>query len=162
MSHFGAWKRGISAGRKRHETGRMNKLESAYADLLATYLRAGEIAAFDFEPMKLRLGDKCDYRIDFLVQAPDGTLEAHEVKGHWEDDARVKWRAAAERFSWLRFFAITREKGGLWIAEAAFIEDRDRAARYGAVLGSRLPRVAEVGRSPRAVRRIVSPPRKDV
>ena len=44
----------------------------------------------------------------------DGTLECHEVKGHWEDDARVKIKCAAEKFPF-RFVAMkprTKKNGG--------------------------------------------------
>jgi hypothetical protein len=40
----------------------------------------------------------------------DATIEIHEVKGHWEDDARVKIKVAASLYP-LRFVGITREKG---------------------------------------------------
>ena len=110
-----AWVPGRAA-RRRHEPGLMNKMEREYAALLELRKAAGEIAAYAFEPLKLRLADRTFYEIDFLVQLADGTLEAHEVKGHWEDDARVKYKVAQELHPWLTFRAVRKAKGA-WIIE---------------------------------------------
>lgn len=40
------------------------------------------------------MADKTFYSPDFIVPALD-CIEVHEVKGHWEDDARVKIKVAA-------------------------------------------------------------------
>ena len=45
----------------------------------------------------------------------DGTLEVHEVKGHWVDDARVKIKVAADMYPF-RFIAI-KAAGGNWQTE---------------------------------------------
>lgn len=98
----------------------MNKLEEAYAAYLEILRAGGQIAAYAFEPLKLRLADRTWYSIDFLVELADGSLEAHEVKGHWEDDARVKYKVAAELHPWLTFRAVrkqARAAGGGWIIE---------------------------------------------
>lgn len=97
----------------RHEVGRMNKLETAYAGLLAAEQAAGRVVRFQFEALKLRLADSTFYSPDFLVLLVDGSIELHEVKGHWEDDARVKWKAVAEQFFEFYFVAVTRT-GGVW------------------------------------------------
>lgn len=92
--------------------GEMNKTEQAYADHLELLRRAGEILWFKFEPMKLQLAEKTTYSPDFLVQVKTGHLELHEVKGFWEDDARVKIKVAAEMFPIFKFIAIKKgEKG---------------------------------------------------
>ena len=70
--------------------GVMNKTEQRYAFHLAGLRQAGQIARYDFEPVKLRLADRTFYTPDFRVIIPDGTIEFHEVKGFWRDDARVK------------------------------------------------------------------------
>lgn len=138
MRRFDEWKAGgVSAGRRRHVQGQMNGLEAAYeSEVLRPRLLAGELVHYEYEALKLRLADKTWYTGDFLVETVAGFLESHEVKGHWEEHNRVKWKVAAEHHSWLRFFAITKE-GGLWIVEPAFIEDRPFAAAYGTVRGSR-------------------------
>lgn len=99
-----------------HKAGEMNKTEAAYAAYLEILKRAGEIADYRFEAVKLRLADKTFYTPDFVVLAPDGVLEMHEVKGFWEEDARVKIKVAAAQFPF-RFVAITRDKGN-WSFES--------------------------------------------
>lgn len=90
---------------------RMNKLEASYAERLRLLKHAGEIHEYLFEPLKLRLADNTYYVPDFLVLNGNCELELHEVKGHWEDDARVKWKATAEKFLFLRFVAVTFVRG---------------------------------------------------
>ena len=105
------------ARRAKHEVGKMNGLESRYRrEVLGPRELSGEIIAVEFEGMKLRLADKTFYSPDFLVVTPD-CIEVHEVKGHWEDDARVKWKAAAEKFWAFKFFAATRVKGEWQVEE---------------------------------------------
>ncbi len=88
----------------------MNKLESSYAAHLELRRRAGEIEWFTFDAIKLRLAELTFYTADFFVMAADGALEVHEVKGHWEDDARVKIKVAADKFPF-RFIGVTQERG---------------------------------------------------
>jgi len=92
--------------------GVMNKLETAYSYLLESRKNAGEIILWAFDAVKLRIAGNTFYTPDFMVQLADGTIEFHEVKGHWEDDARVKVKVAAEVFPFT-FVCITKEKG-LW------------------------------------------------
>ena len=47
---------------------------------------------------------------------PDGSIEIHEAKGFWEDDARVKIKAVAEQFPEFWFMAV-QWKGGEWQVE---------------------------------------------
>lgn len=94
----------------RLKSGTMNKLETKYAAYLEGLKAAGIIHWYSFEPANLRLGDKCFYRIDFMVLNGDNALEVHEVKGRWEDDALVKIKVAAEKFPF-RFIAIQQVKG---------------------------------------------------
>ncbi len=99
--------------------GTMNKTEKAYADHLEMQRRAGEVEWFKFEAIKFRLADSAFYTPDFLVLMSSGFLEAHEVKGFWEDDARVKIKVAAALYP-LRFKAVTaiaKKRGGGWEAE---------------------------------------------
>lgn len=84
----------------------MNKTEAAYDEHLRILKYAGKILYYEFEAIKFRLADNTFYTPDFLVQQADGTLEVHEVKGHWEDDARVKIKVAAEHKPFL-FIAVT-------------------------------------------------------
>lgn len=95
--------------------GHMNKTEAAYSQYLELRKRAGEILWFAFEGLKLRLADKTFYTPDFAAMAADGVIELHEVKGYWEDDARVKIKVAAAQFPF-RFIAVTKS-GSAWKEE---------------------------------------------
>ncbi len=99
----------------RRVQGQMNKLEASYAGYLEGLKRDGYLAWYEFDAIKLRLAGNTFYTPDFLVMRADGTLEVHEVKGHWEDDARVKIKVAADKFPF-RFIAITKERG-TWVDE---------------------------------------------
>lgn len=104
----------------RLKAGAMNKTEQAYAADLELARAAGAVAWFKFEGVKLRLADSTFYTPDFAVMLADGQLEMHEVKGFWEDDARVKIKVAAELYPF-RFVAVTaraKKHGGGWSVEA--------------------------------------------
>lgn len=98
-----------------HKSEEMNKLEAEYAARLEGLKLAGEIADYRFECLKLRLADNTFYAPDFMVLRPDGAFEIHEVKGHWEDDARVKIKVAAELYPF-KFIAARKQKGA-WLFE---------------------------------------------
>lgn len=91
--------------------GKMNGTEAKYAQRLSDLRMAGEILWYGFEAVKLRLADNTFYTPDFAVMAKDGVIEMHEVKGFWQDDARVKIKVAAAQFPF-RFFALKARKGG--------------------------------------------------
>ena len=98
------------SGRAVCTPGPMNKYEFRYAEHLELRRIVGEIQAWWFEGIKLRLAKATSYTPDFLVQLANGSLEMHEVKGFWEDDARVKIKVAAEMFPCFRFLAVTWER----------------------------------------------------
>ena len=103
----------------RLKTGEMNKLEEKYSVYLEGLKQAGEILWFKFEGLKLRLADNTFYTPDFFVMLADETLECREVKGHWQDDARVKIKVAASIYPF-RFVAtkpIAQKHGGGWSRE---------------------------------------------
>lgn len=104
-----------------HKTGVMNNLETLYAEHLEAKRRRGEIRAYDFEPVKLRLADNTFYSPDFRVVRNDYAIEYHEVKGHWEDDARVKIKVAASLHPYI-FRAFTSPTPGTWVEER-FMEE---------------------------------------
>ncbi|UPY96249.1 DUF1064 domain-containing protein [Pectobacterium sp. 21LCBS03] len=79
----------------RLKVGQMNKTEAAYSQHLEILKRAGEVLWYRFEGVKLRLADNTFYTPDFAVMTASGTIEMHEVKGYWQDDARVKLRIKA-------------------------------------------------------------------
>jgi len=104
------------ARRVQHQPGRMNQLETRYAELLeiGTRTKPQEVARWRFEPLKLRLADRTFYEPDFCVVTPEGFIEFHEVKGFWEDDARVKVKVAAEMYPEYRFVAVTCNRRDGW------------------------------------------------
>lgn len=105
--------------RGRFKPGVMNKTEERYAAHLELLKRAGEVTWWRFGALKLRLADKTFYDTDFIVLKADGLLEVHEVKGHWEDDARVKVKVAADQYPF-RFLALQerpKRDGGGWAME---------------------------------------------
>ena len=97
----------------RLKTGQMNKTEEAYAAHLELLRRAGEIAWFKFEGVKLRLADNTFLTVDFVVMLFDGLLEMHEVKGFMTDDANVKLKVAAQMYPFT-FKLVRKAKGGQW------------------------------------------------
>ena len=100
----------------RLKAGQMNKTEADYAAMLEARKRAGEIAWYAFEGVKLRLADATFYSPDFAVMLTAGQLEMHEVKGFWQDDARVKIKVAASLYPFA-FYAIRKVRGA-WEVEA--------------------------------------------
>jgi hypothetical protein len=94
----------------------MNGTEKRRAVELEAMRRAGELAWWCYEGLKLRLAANTFYTPDFFLQRSDGTLEVEETKGHWEDDARVKIKVAARLYPF-RFRALQPMKGGGWKVE---------------------------------------------
>ena len=103
----------------RLKTGEMNKTEKAYAAYLEQRRIAGEVEWYKFEGIKLRLADNTFYTPDFPVMLAGGPLEMHEVKGHWQDDARVKIKVAADLypFKFVAVQALPKKLGGGWKSE---------------------------------------------
>jgi len=104
----------------RLKLGEMNGTERAYQDLLDARFMAGEILWYRFEGLKLRLADNTFYTPDFAVMVASGEMECHEVKGHWQDDARVKIKVASGLYPF-RFIAVKkalkRDGGGFSVEE---------------------------------------------
>lgn len=98
----------------------MNSLETAWSKELEMLRLAGEVLAWKFEPMKLRLAKKTFYTPDFMVVHKDLHISFDETKGFWQDDARVKIKVAAKDFPWFKFRAIqklAKKRGGGWTIE---------------------------------------------
>ena len=91
----------------------MNKLEMEYSQQLEVRRRAGELLAWRYEAVKLCLGFNSWYTPDFLVLDAEGYMELHEVKGHMEEAARVRLKAAAHLFPWFTF-RLARKVRGRW------------------------------------------------
>ena len=117
-------------------TEKMNKTELAWA----RHLEA-EGLHYSYGNIGLRLADNTIYWPDFIVFAPNGdgtmTVEIHEVKGYWKDDARVKWKVADDQNPEFRFVAVGRigkqklrrgcvNIGGGWWQETYRPQDNER------------------------------------
>ena len=103
----------------RLKAGVMNKTEAAYASRLEILKTSGQIAWYRFEGIKLRLANGTFYTPDFAVMLASGEMEIHEVKGYWQDDAKVKIKIAAEMYPF-RFIAVrvkAKKDGGGWEIE---------------------------------------------
>lgn len=96
----------------------MNATERAYARRLN---RDETVESWEFEPIRLRLGratiDKPGtvppwYTPDFVVVRTDGTIEVHEVKGHFEEAAKLRIKIAADRHPFRFVLAQAKEAGG--------------------------------------------------
>lgn len=97
----------------------MNRVEAEYEQELRQQLHDGNILWYRFEAVKLKLAENTFYTPDFLVMHSTGTLAFHEVKGFWQDDARVKIKVAAELFPFAFIAVKKRPKrvGGGWDTE---------------------------------------------
>ena len=103
----------------RMKVGERNKTEAAYEELLKMLCASGEVLWYRFEGVKLRLADNTFYTPDFAVMRDNGQMEMHEVKGFWQDDARVKIKVAADAYPF-RFVAVkpkAKKDGGGWQVE---------------------------------------------
>lgn len=99
--------------RQRPTPGKMNRLEEAYASRLTLLQQCGEIGGWRYEAIKLQLAKRTWYLPDFFVMG-DECFEMHEVKGHWEDDARVKWKVAGAKYPEFKFVAVTFDRAKGW------------------------------------------------
>lgn len=102
----------------------MNRLEEEYSCHLQNQFKFGLILDWKFESIKLRLAERTFYETDFIV-VTQNQIEIHEVKGHWEDDARVKIKCAAEIYWWFAFYGIKKERG-VWSREYFNHENKNR------------------------------------
>ena len=103
----------------RLKSGVMNRTETAYSLLLERMKSSGEVVWWAFEGMTFKLAEGSRYTPDFNVMLPSGVMEMHEVKGFWQDDARVKIKVAASLFpmKFVAVKAIAKSKGGGWERE---------------------------------------------
>lgn len=95
--------------RGKHRPGEMNKIETDYSRVLEKRRLDGEIKLFHYESIKLILAPKLSYTPDFFVLNKNDEGEFHEVKGHWEEKAWVKFKMAAEKFPFA-FFIVKKVK----------------------------------------------------
>ena len=96
--------------------GKMNKTEAKYAcEVLDMQKAAGEILDYKFEAVRFKLAPNTTYTPDFFVVYLDH-FEIIEVKGYWEEDARVKIKVFNELYPWFVVKAVKYVKKQ-WIYE---------------------------------------------
>jgi hypothetical protein len=69
------------------------------------------IREYKYEGVKLKLADGAWYKPDFVVWHNDGLIELEEVKGHWREAARVRWKVAIQQYPMFGFSLWTKSKG---------------------------------------------------
>jgi hypothetical protein len=104
-----------------------SKNEARYFDYLDGLKRAKAIHDFWHPAPKLPLEGNQTYQPDYLVMENDGRLlfieikcrnKKKEGKGHWRDDARVKFKAARCRYYFAKFIAVHYDsRTGQWVEE---------------------------------------------
>lgn len=77
-------------------------------------LAAGEIQWYAYESVQLKIADGATYKPDFFVVTKDGTLEVHEVKGHWREAAKVRWKAVKGKYPFV--YKLVKKKGRGFVA----------------------------------------------
>ena len=95
----------------------MNKTEQAYAAHLDTLKRNGDVVAYAFEVIRIRLAEGATYKPDFVVVWRDGRTEFHEVKGYMHDAAAIRLKVAREVCP-IPFVLVRRRRGGGWTLSA--------------------------------------------
>jgi len=119
------WKTFAKGRAGRTLPGQMNRMETAYAELLELRRRADEIEWYAYEGITFRLTHSDHgrpgqtYTPDFSVMLPDGQLEFHEVKGFQDMKNINKIKVAADKFP-VRFIMVQRRRkkdGGGWTIE---------------------------------------------
>jgi hypothetical protein len=103
----------IARKRKIKEKG-MNKTEKEFSEILEEAFQRGEILRWQFEEVTLKIAPSTRYIPDFVAVMPNGNWQVFEIKGHLEDDAAVKFKAAAEKYPEISFHMLKKKKGQ-WI-----------------------------------------------
>lgn len=99
--------------RPTHRPGRMNKTEAKFAERLTNN---SQVLYWQFEPLTFRLAKRTNYTPDFMAVTQD-EIWIIEVKGSYErEDARVKWKTAAEMYPMFRWF-VARWIRSVWEVE---------------------------------------------
>jgi hypothetical protein len=100
----------LSRKRRIKEKG-MNKTEREFSEILNQALESGEIIRWQFEEVTLKIAPSTRYIPDFLAVLPSGAWQVFEIKGHLEDDAAVKFKAAAEKYPEISFHMLKKQRG---------------------------------------------------
>jgi hypothetical protein len=92
----------------------LNQTERDFREeVLRGFMAQGEGQAFLGQRMTFTLAPGMAYRPDFALVLPNGSLWLFEVKGaHTWDDAKDRFKMAAEAFPWWRWTMVRRKKRG--------------------------------------------------
>lgn len=92
-----------------------SKLEAAYDQYLSALKHAGEIQAFWYHPLTLKLPGGIRYTPDFMVWPNDGKVQIHECKGSLKmknaRDGITRLKIAAGVFRCFDFRLVMRSRG---------------------------------------------------
>lgn len=87
------------------------KLNKTERERLA-WLRTLGVQAIGVQAITLKLGNDCRFTPDFNYITGFGRMVFEDVKGFQRDDALVKIKAAARKFSWATFLIVKKGKPG--------------------------------------------------
>ena len=87
--------------------------ERLYNAYLQGQLSSGIITWFWYHPFRIVLQAKprIQYEPDFLVLLPGGDYEVHEVKGHFREKDKIRFKLAVAKFPQWKFYIVQREEG---------------------------------------------------
>lgn len=88
-----------------------SKWEADYAKHLELLATAGRIVDWDYEPVRLEIGEGAVYTPDFRITTLGALTEMHEVKGYRREAAMVRIRVAAKLYRRIRFVLVTKVNG---------------------------------------------------
>lgn len=94
----------------------MNAWEAEFASQLEARKAAGEITWWAFEPIRIRLASGAWYKPDFVTVDKHHRTEVYEVKGKWEEAARVRFKVAVEKLPY-QFYIVRKHKGELRVTK---------------------------------------------
>ena len=95
-----------------NDEAKLNKTERARLGYLFCCGHNVGIQAVTF-----KLGDDCRFTPDFNYITSEGRMVFEDVKGFQRDDALVKIKVAARKFSWATFLIVKKAKVGWEVIE---------------------------------------------
>lgn len=94
----------------------MNGWETEFAAQLELRKHDGEILWWAFEPIRIRLASGAWYKPDFVTVDKNYRTEIYEVKGCWQEAARVRFKVAVEKLPY-QFYIVRKHKGELRVTK---------------------------------------------
>lgn len=88
-----------------------SKMEARFARDLDLRLKAKDIKSWERQPQIELRGENgsliATYKLDFLINHHDGSIEYVEVKGFRTRDWRLKWKLAEDKFKYQKNIILT-------------------------------------------------------